>query len=457
MRNVIVIGAGLSGLAAGWRLAALGIPFRILEAKAAPGGVVQGVGRDGFHIDVGPSETMLKSARMEKLFAEMGLLTRLQEADPKAARRYIVRRGAPRALPTSLFSAPFNPVFSLQGKLSMLSEWRVPRGTAEDETVASFATRRFGQDVCDYAFNPLVSGIFAGDPNTLSMRHAFPVFWDMERRFGSLLKGGFGLMRERRKSGEPRYNKRLVAFEGGMTTVPRVLFPAVEKSLVLSAQVRSIEKSAGGWTVRWERGGESASEEAEGLILAVPAHELAKLPLPDELHERLSPLAELPYSPVATVAVGCAREAVAHPLDGFGVLVPRRETRGVIGVLFVSSMFPGRAPAGQVALLAFVGGMAAPQYAALPDMDIRALVKAELSRLLGFRGVPVFEHVQHWPKAIPHFPVGWQASLDAAAAAETAFPGFALAGSYLGSPACGDTLLRASDAALRLAGVSEAR
>ncbi|HNX04735.1 MAG TPA: protoporphyrinogen oxidase [Opitutales bacterium] len=452
MNKAIVIGAGLSGLAAGWRLARAGVSVRILEARAVAGGVIRGAGADGFHFDTGASETMLKSARMEKLFSDMGLATRIQEADRRASKRFIVRRGRALALPQSVFSAPFNQVLSLSGKLGLLTEWRVPRGTADDETVASFVTRRMGTDVLDYAFNPLVSGIYAGDPDTLSMRHAFPVFWDMERRYGSLVKGAFGLARERRKSGEKRYVKRLISFEGGMTSVPRILAAGLEKELVCGAKVTSIEKTATGWRVCWDRAGEGFSEDAEGLVIAVPAHEMASLPLAPELLARLSPLSSLPYSPVATVAIGCAREAVSHPLDGFGMLIPRRETRGVIGVLFVSSMFPGRAPGGHVAMLAFVGGMSAPEYAALPDMDIKALVKVEMSRLLGFRGVPVFEHVQRWPQAIPHFPVGWQGAIDAVAAVEKDCPGLAITGNYLGSPASGDTMLRASDAAERLVG-----
>jgi len=260
----------------------------------------------------------------------------------------------------------------------------------------------------------------------------------------------FGLARERRKAGEAPYKKRLVSFEGGMTAVPRILASQLEKELVCGARVTSVEKPDALWRVTWEKGGERFTEEAEGLVIAVPAYELPRLALPEPVAEKLSVLSTLPYSPVTTVCIGCAREAVAHPLDGFGVLVPRRETRGVIGILFLSSMFAGRAPDGYVAMLAFVGGMACPQQAALPEMDVKALVKAEMGRLLGLRGVPVFESVQRWPKAIPHFPVGWQKALDAVAQVERETPGLVIAGNYLGSPATGETLLRANDAALRL-------
>jgi oxygen-dependent protoporphyrinogen oxidase len=450
MKSAIVIGAGIGGLSAGWRLAKEGVAVRILEARETPGGVIRAVGRDGFHFDTGASETMLKSRRMEDLFGEMGLSMRLQEADPRAAKRYIVRRGVPEALPTNPFGAPFCKVLSTSGKISILREWSRPRGTSEDETVSSFALRRFGSDVLDYAFNPLVSGIFGGDPDTLSMRHAFPVFWGMERRYGSLIKGAFGLARERRKAGEAPYKKRLVSFEGGMTAVPRILASQLEKELVCGARVTSVAREGSFWRVAWEKEGERFSEEAEGLVIAVPAYDLPRLALPEVIAEKLSVLSTLPYSPVTTVCIGCAREAVAHPLDGFGVLVPRRETRGVIGILFLSSMFAGRAPDGYVAMLAFVGGMACPQQAALPEMDVKALVKAEMGRLLGLRGVPVFESVQRWPKAIPHFPVGWQKALDAVAEVERETPGLVIAGNYLGSPATGETLLRGSDAALRL-------
>ena len=451
MKTAIVIGAGVSGLAAAWELQRGGADVLVLEAQDAPGGVMRGTERDGFHFDYCVSEMMLKNERMEKLLADMGLLCEIREADKAASKRYIVRHGRPVALPTSLFNAPFNPILNFKGKLGLLKEWTVPKGNLEDETVASFIRRRIGEDFLDYAIGPLVSGIYAGDPETLSMRHAFPAIWNLEVQYGGLIRGAIGKMMANRKEGVKAYKKRLISFSGGMQTVPRILAGHLDGRIITSARVTAIEEGKQ-WTVRWEKGGSSHEETAGKLVIAVPAYAVVSLPLPERLSAELAILKDLPYSSVATVFMGYARQAVAHPLDSFGVLIPRRETRGMLGVQFLSSMFPNRAPSGHVAMMCFVGGMYAPKYAAMSDMDIKALVRSELARLLGVRGVPSLEHVARWPRAIPHFPVGYQTTLDQLNKVEKQWPSLAIVGNYRGGPASGDSLLNASDAMKRLLG-----
>ena len=447
MKTAIVIGGGVSGLAAAWRIRRTGGEVLILEKGGKVGGVMQGMERDGFRFDFCVSEMMLKNARMKELIDEMGLGTTMVAANVKTAKKYIVRRGKPVALPSSLFDAPFNPLLTVGGKWGFLKEFFVARGKKDDETVASFVCRRLGRDFLDYAMGPLVSGIYAGDPETLSMRHAFPAFWEFEKKHGSLTGGMLAKMWAVMRGREPSWKKRLVSFEGGMRSVPKILAAQLEGCFLTGAETTSIEKRSDGWTVRGTTNGSAFEESAHKLVLAVPAHAFGTLPLPEPLRNSLSLLNKLPYSPVATVFTGFAREAVPHPLDGFGVLIPRRETRGMIGTQFLSSMFPKRAPDGHVAMLSFVGGMYAPQYASLPDMEIKALVRSELARLLGIRGVPEFDLVCHWPKAIPHFPVGWQKTLDTVGTTEKRWPDLAIVGNWRGGPASGDSLLHASDAA----------
>jgi protoporphyrinogen/coproporphyrinogen III oxidase len=444
MKTAIVIGAGLSGLSAAWTLRRGGKEVLVLESRDEPGGVVSGMEKDGFSFDYCVSEMMLKSERMETLLAEMGLAAKMREADKLADKRYIVRRGRPVALPQSLLGGIFNPILTFKGKCGLLKEWTVPKGTLDDETVADFVRRRIGSDFLDYAIGPLVSGIYAGDAEKLSMRHAFPALWNLEKQYGGMIRGSFGKMRDNKRNATRAYKKRLVSFEGGMRTVPKTLAAYLDKSIVTGAKVTSIEDGPH-WTVRWVKDGAEFTETAENFVIAIPAYALAALPLPVALHNALSPLDALPYSSVATVYTGYAREAVAHPLDGFGVLIPRREMRGVIGTQFLSSMFPGRVPEGHVGMLSFVGGMYAPQYAAMPEMGVKALVKAELARLLGVRGVPAIEHAAFWPKAIPHFPVGYQSSLDTLDETEKRWTNLAIVGNYRGGPASGDSLLKASE------------
>ncbi|MBN1403731.1 MAG: protoporphyrinogen oxidase, partial [Opitutales bacterium] len=255
---------------------------------------------------------------------------------------------------------------------------------------------------------------------------------------------------ERKASGVAAYKRSLVSFKGGMKTLPDTLAASLGESLQCGANVTSIEQGAGCWTVRWERAGESCVESARKLVIAVPAYALASLPLPEALHDALAPLDSLPYSPVSTVFTGYRREDVAHALDGFGVLVPRKECRGVIGTLFLSSLFEGRAPEGHVALLSFVGGMYSQRHATMPAHAQIALVREELGRILGVSGAPVVEQAHFWPKAIPNFPVGFQSALDTLDAVEGRWSNLAIVGNYRGGPAAGDSLVNATQRAATL-------
>ncbi len=450
MRDAIVIGGGLSGLSAAWELRRRGADVIVLELLERPGGVMIGERREGFLIEHGPSEMMLKNASMEAQIQALGLGEELQRPSANAQRRYIVRDGRPVALPQNPLSGVFNPILSLRGKLGLASEWLRGKGVQDDESVAAFVRRRLGQDFLDYAVGPLCSGIYAGDPEQLSMRHAFPVLWNLEKQYGGMIRGAIGKMRERRAAGTPAYIKQLVSFRGGMRSLPDAIAASLGEVVICKARVKGVSQDAGGWTLDYEREGRSYCERARKLVIAVPAYELAHLPLPAAIQDTLSPLASLPYSPVATVFTGFRREDIAHALDGFGVLVPRKESRGLIGTLFLSSLFEGRAPEGCVALLSFVGGMYSPQYARLDALALCSLVREELGRLLGARAVPLVEQAHHWPKAIPNFPVGYQAMLDSLDLAEQRWPGLSIVGNYRGGPAAGDSMMAAINAAARL-------
>jgi len=450
MKTAIVIGAGISGLSAAWQFKRSGADVLVLEAQATPGGVMRGMTRDGFRVEFGPSEMMLKDEAMERRIVEMGLGAKLLRQNSAAEKRYIVRNGRPVPLPSGLLAGAFSPILSLRGKLGLATEWMLPRSKLVDESVSSFVRRRIGDDFLNYAVGPLVSGIYAGDPDQLSMRHAFPALWDLEKRYGGMVKGAIGKMRERKRSGIPAYKRGLVSFEGGMQALPQSLADGLGDSVVCSAKVSSIEPIGQNWRVCWQCEGEEFTEDAQRLVLAVPAYAMDSLPIPAVLRDALAPLGRLPYSPVATAFMGFRREDVTHPLDGFGVLVPRKESRGVIGALFLSSLFPGRAPEGHVAFICFVGGMYAPKYAALPDRAVSGKVREELERLLGVHGAPVTEHIHRWPKAIPNFPVGYQDTLDAMDSVEQRWPNLAIVGNFRGSPATGECLMRGCEAATRL-------
>jgi oxygen-dependent protoporphyrinogen oxidase len=386
------------------------------------------------------------------LLREAGLEARLLPTGAAARRRYVVRGGRPTAVPLSPPQLLASPLFSLAGRLRVLWEPWAARGRGGEESVAALARRRFGQEVLDYAVEPFVAGIFAGDPERLSARHAFPRLVAMEERHGSLLRAAVAAARERRAAGAAP-GPASYSFAEGMEELPRELAAGLGDALRTGSPVRSVRRTDAGWEV--SAGGADAPTTFDAVILAVAAHQLSGLRFEAGEAGALRALEEVRYAPIAVAALGFRREDVPHPLDGFGMLVPRVERRRVLGVLFTSTLFPGRAPEGHALLTVFLGGERNPELAALPADEREAIVREELAALLGVRGEPVFRHHAAWPRAIPQYVLGYGEVGARMDALERANPGLHLAGSYRAGVSVGDTLasgLAAADAVLARVG-----
>lgn len=432
MADTLIIGAGISGLTAAWGLQQAGQTVQLLECSGRVGGAIQSECVDGFLIESGPNTLMVGKHETWQALQRMGLEECMLEPGAAGKKRYIVRHGRPVAAPMTPREGLASPLFSIGGKFRVLGDLAVrrPRGLME-ESVAAFVRRRVGSEFLDYAINPFVGGVFAGDPERLSLQHAFPKMAALEAQHGSLIAGALAKMREKkdaRKRGEPAFKPRMISFEGGMQTLPATLAGHLGESLTLNCRIEGIRQQAGRWEVRWACG----EACADRLVLAVPAHALAQLPLPESLRSQLELLADIPHPPVTTLYLGYKRSQIGHPLDGFGALVPQKEQRKLLGVLFSSSLFPGRAPAEHAGLTVFLGGTRQPELASLSEAQQVAIAADELSALLNVQGPPVLVRRTFWPRAIPQYIVGYDRFLKAIEQAEGAHPGLHLLGNYRG-------------------------
>ncbi|MES2693067.1 MAG: protoporphyrinogen oxidase [Verrucomicrobiota bacterium] len=441
-KHIAILGAGITGLTAAYRLLQRGHTVRLFEATDRVGGAIGTEISGDWLIEKGPNSLLAGDPALDALIAEVGLTAERVTANPLARNRYLVRRGQPVAAPLSPPAFLRSPLFSLGAKFRLATEFLVrPRVRHADLSLEDFIRVHFGQEIVDYALNPFVTGVYAGNPKKLSARYAFPKLWEIEQKHGSLLRGQIAAAKAR--TPEQRAAAGIISFRRGLQALPdalaRRLAPGV---LSLTARIEAlIPAERARWSVVWHNNASSATttETFDAVIAALPAPALAQLRVGTLGERPLASLDAIEHPPVSSLFLGYRRADVAHALDGFGMLVPEVEKRSILGVLFTSTLFPGRAPADHVALTVLVGGTRQPELGRLPTTELLKVVQPDLAALLGVRGAPVFHRHTFWSRAIPQYNLGYESHLDTMTAAERAHRGLLIGGQArdgISMPAC---------------------
>lgn len=446
---IAVLGAGISGLAAANELSRNGMEVVVLDRQVHAGGRIYTERNAGFLVEHGPNSMISPAPGAEALIASLGLDGERIDKGKEVRHRYLVRDGRTHALslnPLGFFSSNF---FSLRGRLRMLAEPFIGRGP-EDESVADFVSRRFGRELLDYVFDPLVGGLYAGDPEHLSMAALLPRLKQLELQYGSVVRGAF---KKARSGMEPRFDPRkrmLFSFQQGMATLPRALAAALGPRLQRGVRVEAVQPRAGGGFHLSVRERETLRDlSVDGVVVALPAYAaaLALAPLSQVLGQTL---AAIKHPPLAVVAVGYRRAQIDHPLDGLGVLTPAVEQRKVLGFIFSSTLFGQRAPEQHALLTAYVGGARQPGLALLPRDELIDLVRSEAGDLLGARGEPVFASLRYWRHGLPQPGLGHLAQIDTMRALELEHPGLVITGNYVSGVSTANCIDAAVAAAQRV-------
>jgi protoporphyrinogen/coproporphyrinogen III oxidase len=433
----LVVGAGISGLVCAYALRKAGVDAQVIESNATPGGVIRSERRDGYLLEFGPQSFNATSA-LVNLCRELHIDDQLLPA-PANAPRYVLVKGGLRPVPLSppafIASSLFSPLTKLRVLRDILGRSTPPRS---DESVAAFTRRKFSRELLDKLVGPFVSGIYAGDPEKLSLRSAFPQLYEAEKSAGSVIRGLLFSARKRSASAE---KPALQTFREGNLTLIQALAANLGPNLSCGVTAQRIGLTAtSSGTPAFEitviANGREELLTTNRLIIATPAQQAATL-LADVDPQFESALSAIAYTPVAVVSLDYPKSAIHHSLEGFGFLVPRSSGLRILGTVWNSSLFPNRAPDGHALLTSFVGGATDPSAVSLPESEIVSIVHGELSSVLGISQPPSFSHVQAWQRAIPQYNLGHIQLIDRLDQMQSKYLSIRLIGNYLGGPALG--------------------
>jgi len=440
-KKAIVIGAGLSGLTTAYRLHKQGVDVTVLEKESRTGGAIGSGRKDGFLWESGPNNGLDTSPLINELLDDLGIRQERLGANKIADRRFIVRDGKLIPLPMSPSSFLTTPLFSRKTKLGLLREPFIKPSSPEmEESVAGFVRRRLGEEFLHFAIDPFVSGIYAGDPEILSVQAAFPKLFALEQRYHSLIRGTVMGARERKRNAEKAKNEaKSFSFKEGMQTLTDALtknLPDVQTGI----EIDSIHRDDSGvWHVNGKRDGEAQSWQASTLVLSAPADAVSSLLAPFA-EDAAAALKAIPYAPVATLVSVWKREDIAHQLDGFGFLVPRLEGLEILGTLFSSSMFDYRTDSDHAVLTTFIGGMRCPGLPYKGDEALLGIMQTDLSKLIRVQQPPLWTKINRHPRAIPQYTFGHLKRIERVEAVKNAFPGIFFSANWKGGIALGDCI-----------------
>ena len=434
--GTVVVGAGMSGLVRARALAERGEDVLLLETSARPGGAVRTERKDGFLLELGPN-TVRPTPELWSLVGALGLRDEALVADPRLP-RYVDWGGKLHALPMSPGALVRTPLLSARGKLRLLAEPFARRGRAAEESVHAFFSRRLGKEVADRFIEPFVGGITAGSSRDLCMASAFPRLARWDRDHGSLL---FGALAERRRAPRDRSVPRaLLSFRDGLETFPKAIASGLGKRFEPETRVEGVVPLPGGlWKLSTSRG----EREADRVVLASPAWEAARL-VRSFAPEAADALGEIPHPFLAVVHLGVSLAALPGPLHGFGHLVVPQAGRRILGAVWSSSLFSGRAPEGQALVTVFLGGARDPDAAALTDGELAAIAAREVAATLGSRQEPGPVSITRYARSIPQYTAGHGARMKTLERAEARWPGLTFLGNYRGGVAVGDVVEQAT-------------
>lgn len=427
--DVVIIGAGLTGLSTAVQLKKRGLSVVIIEKSDRVGGQIRTIHEQGFVIESGPNTGSGASEEVLGLFDDLSPYCQIEFAREESKKRLIWKNDKFNALPSGLVGGIITPLFTLKDKIRILGEpWR-KKGVDPDETVGAMAERRLGQSFVDYAVDPFLSGIYAGDAYSLIARHALPKLYNLEQNYGSFIRGGIAKSREAHKKDGKNAKKGIFSTKGGMEKLPQAMEKYIgQENIILSSENLLIQPQEDNWKVVCEKNGVKLSFSSRHVISTVGAYALPKL-LPFISQLEMAKITNVRYAPIVQIAVG-VKDRLNLDFNAFGGLVSSKDKEDFLGILFPSSCFERRAPQNGALFSFFMGGMKRKDLTALSDQEIEEKVVQSFHRMLGFPidKKPDLIRIFRYKHAIPQYEKTSEERFDSIKSVENKYPGLHIAG-----------------------------
>ena len=440
-KKITILGAGISGLATAYWLHKEGFDITILETKSEAGGAMETIRENGFLIDLGPNSGLETTPLIRELADEIGLSEEMIYANESANKRYILRNNELYPLPTTPPAFIKTKLFSTKAKLRVMAEPFI--GKSNDgyyQSMAQFVRRRLGQEFLDYAIDPFVSGVFAGDPNKLSVKSAFPKLYRLEEVYGGLVKGMIKGARERKQRAEQsKQSAKMFSFINGMQSFPKAIAEKLKERVVYECRVQNVECRMKNWNIRYEQNGVIKEIISDYVLSTVPAHTASKI-FSSLDKEFVNHADNIFYPPVMVLYLGFRKDQIARPLDGFGYLIPSKEQKTFLGAIWSSTIFPNRCDDDKAAFTLFVGGARSSHLFEMEKEKLIDKVLHEFKEITKVNGDPVFVKDRMWQKAIPQYNIGYIEHENYFNKFEKENPGIFIGGNFRGGISVGDCI-----------------
>ena len=423
MKKVAIIGAGITGLSAAFYAKKAGNAVTVFDKKSHVGGVMQTLSQNGFIYETGPSTGVVSLPEVTELFEDLNIHHLLEEAPRLSGNRFILKNGKLHPIPTGPLSGLATPLFSWKDKFGMPLEPFRPRGTAPEENLTSFVRRRLGNSILEYAVDPFVSGVYAGTPDDMIPKYALPKLYNLERDYGSFIRGSIAKMKQPKTDRDKKASKKTFSAKGGLSVLAEHLEKDIGKENFVMNANPIVIPAAGEYQIQV---GEKNFGPFDRVIFTAGAdHVFEALPF---AQEKFPDASQVLYAKVAEAAIGF-NHWTGLPLNGFGALMPSKEKRNILGILYMSSLFQNRAPQGGALLAVFVGGLRHPEFLDLNDGQFREMVGKEVASIMQ---IPHFEpdlfEITRHEHAIPQYDKKTPLREKAYKGIEQAYPGILMGG-----------------------------